>query len=90
MPSYLVETYLPRGRAGERTALDQQARTAAEELTHERTRVRFECSISFPRTGSASSSSTPRRAGMRRSWQVTPGSAPFRVVEAIPSEKEER
>jgi hypothetical protein len=31
MPSYLVETYLPRGQAGERTALDQQARTAAEE-----------------------------------------------------------
>ena len=48
MPSYLVETYLARGRAGERTARDQQARTAAEELTQERTCVRFERSIYVP------------------------------------------
>ena len=90
MPSYLVETYLPRGRAGERTALDQQARTAAEELTHERTRVRFECSIYVPEDeicffvfdapAGRDAALVAGRAGL----------GPVRVVEAIPSEKEER
>ena len=48
MPSYLVETYLPRGRAGERTARTRRARSAAEELTLAGTRVRFERSIHVP------------------------------------------
>ena len=48
MPSYLVETYLARGQAGERAARERRARSAAEELTEERTRVRFECSIHVP------------------------------------------
>ena len=48
MPSYLVETYLARGHAAERTARDRRARSAAEELTRERTRVRFDHSIHIP------------------------------------------
>ena len=48
MPSYLVETYLARGRAGELAAREQRARTAAEELTQGRTNVRFERSIYVP------------------------------------------
>jgi hypothetical protein len=48
VPSYLVETYLARGRAGERAARERRARSAAEELTHERTRVRFDRSIYVP------------------------------------------
>ena len=48
MPSYLVETYLARGQAGERVARERQARSAAEELTRERTAVRFERSIHLP------------------------------------------
>jgi hypothetical protein len=48
MPSYLVETYLPRGQAGERTAREQRARSAAAELTQERTPVRFDGSIHVP------------------------------------------
>ena len=48
MPSYLVETYLARGRAGERTARERRARSAAEELTDGRTRVRFDRSIYVP------------------------------------------
>ena len=48
MPSYLVETYLARGRARERAARDRRARSAAEELTHGRTRVRFDRSIYVP------------------------------------------
>lgn len=45
MPSYLVETYLARSEAGERTAREQRACSAAKELTQGRTRVRFEHSI---------------------------------------------
>ena len=44
MPSYLVETYLARGRAGERAAREQRARSAAEELTC----VSFDRSIHVP------------------------------------------
>src|SRR4051812_22975970 len=48
MPSFLVETYLAQGQAGERAARDLRARAAAEELTRERTPVRFERSIHVP------------------------------------------
>ncbi len=48
MPSYLVETYLPRGRVVERTARNRRARAAADELTREGTRVRFERWIHVP------------------------------------------
>ena len=48
MPSYLVETYLARGDAGERAARERRARSAAEELSQERACVRFERSIHLP------------------------------------------
>ena len=48
MPSYLVETYLARGHAGERTAREGRARSAAEELTRAGTRVRFDGAIHVP------------------------------------------
>jgi len=48
VPSYLVETFLARGQAGERFAREGRARSAAEELTRERTRVRFDRSIHIP------------------------------------------
>lgn len=48
VPSYLVETYLPRGQAGEREARERRARSAAAELTRENTPVRFEQSIHIP------------------------------------------
>jgi hypothetical protein len=44
VPSYLVETYLARGQAGERAAREQRARSSAKERTH----VRFERSIHVP------------------------------------------
>ena len=46
MPSYLVETFLPRGLAGERAARERRARSAAEALAAER--IRFERSIHVP------------------------------------------
>jgi hypothetical protein len=48
VPSYLVETYLARGRVGERAARERRARSAAEELTKGTSRVRFERSIYVP------------------------------------------
>jgi hypothetical protein len=48
MPNYLVETYLGRGRAGERAARELRACSAAERLTKERTPVSFERSIYVP------------------------------------------
>jgi hypothetical protein len=48
VPSYLVETYLARGLAGERTARERRARSAAAALTGITTRVRFERSIHVP------------------------------------------
>jgi hypothetical protein len=48
MPSYLVETFLPRGAAGERTARERRAQSAAEELTRQGTRIRFDRTIHVP------------------------------------------
>jgi hypothetical protein len=48
VPSYLVETYLARSSAAERTARERRARSVAEELTRSGTRVRFEGSIHVP------------------------------------------
>ena len=48
MPSYLVETFLQRGAAGERAARERRARSVAEELTRQGTRVRFDQSIHVP------------------------------------------
>ena len=48
MPSYLVETYLARGIAGERSAREGRARSAAEALTREGTGVSFHGSTHVP------------------------------------------
>jgi hypothetical protein len=48
VPSYLIETFLPRGAAGERTARERRAHSAAEELTRKGTRVGFEHTIHVP------------------------------------------
>jgi hypothetical protein len=89
VPSYLVETFLARGRAGERTARESRARLAAEELTQGKARVRFEHSIHVPEDeicffvfdapSGREAALVAQRAGLE----------PFRVVEAISSEKEE-
>ena len=88
MPSYLVETFLPRGSAGERTARERRARSAAEALTREGTRVRFDHTIHVPEdelcffTFEAPSSTVAVLVAQRA------GLEPLRVVEAVSSREE--
>ena len=48
MPTFLVETFLARGSAGERIERERRASEAAEALTREGTDVRFGQSIHVP------------------------------------------
>jgi hypothetical protein len=88
MPSYLVETYLARGGAGERTTRERRARSAARELTREGTRIRFDRSIHVPEDEicffvfDAPSGQDAALAAQRARLE------PIRVVEAISSRKE--
>jgi len=90
MPSYLVETYLARGQAGERAARERRAHSAAEELTQERTPVRFQHSIHVPDDEicffvfDAPSGREAALVAQRAELD------PIRVVEAISSGKEEK
>ena len=88
MPSYLVETYLPRLRRGEREERERRARSAAEELTKGTARVRFERSIHIPEDEicffvfDAPSAREVAIAAERAALD------PIRVVEATSSRKE--
>jgi hypothetical protein len=90
VPSYLVETYLARGHAGERMARERRARSAAEQLTRERTRVRFDRSIHVPEDEicffvfDAPSGREAALAAQRAELD------PLRVVEAVSSGQEEK
>ena len=88
MPSYLIETYLARGRAAERTAREARARSVAEELTRAGTRVRFDGVIHVPEDeicffvfGAPSS----REAALAAQLAALD---PLRVVEAVTSGEE--
>ena len=84
MPSYLVETYLPRDRASS----DRAARFAAEALTRENAVVLFDRSIQIPEDEicfyvfDAPSAHDAEEAASRAGLDA------IRVVEAIPSGKE--
>lgn len=85
MPSYLVETYLARGAAGERQARERRAGLAAEALTREGTSVRFAgsihvpedelCFFTFEAPSGREAAIVAQRAGLD----------PLRVVEAVSS-----
>jgi hypothetical protein len=85
MPSYLVETFLARGAAGERQAREQRASLAAEALTREGTSVRFGgsihvpedelCIFTFEAPSGREAAIVAQRAGLD----------PLRVVEAVSS-----
>jgi hypothetical protein len=89
VPSYLVETFLARGAAGERQARERRARSAAEEMTREETRVRFEgsthvpedeiCFFAFAAASAREAALVAHRAALQ----------PLRVVEAIRSKEEQ-
>jgi hypothetical protein len=87
VPSYLVETYLARGQAGERAARERRARSAVEELTQ--SSVRFKRSIYVPEDEicffvfDAPSGREAALAAQRA------GLEPIRVVEAVSSPAEE-
>lgn len=90
MPSYLVETYLSRGSAGERSARERRARLAAEELARELATVRFEQSIHIPEDEicffvfRADSSTDAALVAQRAQLE------PLRVVEVAPNREEDR
>ena len=90
MPSYLVETYLARGQAGERAALERRACSAAQELTQDRAGVRCEGSIHIPEDEicffvfDAPSGREVALAAQRARLE------PIRVVQVFSSRKEER
>jgi hypothetical protein len=88
VPSYLVETYLARGRAAERAARERRARSAAEEMTKGTSSVRFERSIYIPEDEicflvfDASSGRDAALVAQRAELD------PLRVVEVVSSRKE--
>jgi len=88
VPRYLVETYLARGRAGERAARERRARSAAAEMTKGTSRVRFERSIYIPEDEicflvlDASSGRDAALVAQRAELD------PIRVVEVLSSRKE--
>jgi hypothetical protein len=90
VPSYLVETFLARGAAGERQTRERRARSAAEAMTREGTPVGFKGSIHIPEdeiclfTFAAASGREAALVAQRA------GLEPLRVVEAVPSGKEEQ
>lgn len=90
MPSYLVETYLSRGTAGERAAREKRARLASEEQSRDRTAVRFEQSIHIPEDElcffvfRADSSIDVVLVAQRAQLE------PLRIVEMAPDQEEEK
>ena len=88
MPSYLVETYLARGRSEERAALERRARSAAEELTQATTRVRFDRSIHVPEDEICFYVFDAETAGDAAQAARRAGLDPIRIVEAVSSRKE--
>jgi hypothetical protein len=90
VPSYLVETFLARSAAGERQARERRARSAAEAMTREGARVGFEGSIHVPEdeicffTFAAESGRDAALVAQRAGLDA------LRVVEAVPSRKEEQ
>jgi hypothetical protein len=90
VPSYLIETFLARGAAGERGSRERRARSAAEDLTQAGTRVRFDRSIHVPEDEICFflfDAPSSREAALVAEQAALD---PIRVVEALSSRKEHR
>ena len=90
MPSYLVETYLTRSRAGERAARERRARAAAEKLASGRTFVCFRRSIYIPEDEICFFVFEAPSGHVAALAAQSAGLEPVRVVEAITSREGER
>jgi hypothetical protein len=90
VPSYLVETYLTRGRTNERGASERRAREAAAELTQGSRLVRFDRSIHVPEDEICFYVFDAPTAGDAALAARRAGLDPLRVVEAVSSEEEKR
>ena len=90
MPSYLVETYLARGRTHERAEHERRARTTAAELTRGETRVSFDRSIHVPEDEICFYVFEAPSARQAAYAAERAGLDPIRVVEAISSGKEKQ
>ena len=88
MPSYLVETFLPRGGAGERAARERRARSAAEERTRTGPRVRFDHTIHVPEDEICFFVFDARSSRDAALAAELAKLGPLRVVEAVSSGKE--
>jgi hypothetical protein len=90
VPSYLIETFLGRGHAGERSRREERAHSAADELTRAGTRVRFDGAIHVPEDEicffvfDAPSSRAAALVAQRAALDAV------RIVEALPSQQLER
>ena len=89
MPSFLVETYLARGATGERLARERSARSAAEAMTGAGTPVRFAGSIHVPEDEICFFTIEAPSAQAATLVAERAGLGALRVVEAIPSGKEQ-
>jgi hypothetical protein len=88
VPSYLVETYLARGDGQGRLASEERARSAAAELTHQGTTVRFELAIHVPEDEICLYVFAAPSAHQAALAAQHAGLDPIRVVEAVSEGKE--
>lgn len=84
-----METFLASGVAGERQAREERARSAAEAMTREGTRVGFRGSIHVPEDEICFFTFAAPSGRDAALVAQSAGLEPLRVVEAIPSEREE-
>jgi hypothetical protein len=90
VPSFLIETYLARCTDGERTAQEHQARSAAEEAARTGASVSFDGSIHVPEDELCLFVFAAPTAEKAAAVARQAGLEPLRVVEALPSRKENR
>ena len=88
MPSYLVETFLSRGNAGDRHDWERATSSATEALTRDGTPVSFGGSIYVPEDEICLYSFDAPSVGDVERIVARAGLRLLRVVEAIPSIKE--
>ncbi len=88
MPSFLIETYLARCTDGERAACEDQVRSAAEEAAQTGARVSFDGSIHVPEDELCFFVFAAPTAEKAAAVARQAGLDPLRVVEALPSRKE--